>query len=383
MPDPRPRRDILLTALALLAGPGSVLASVLPDERADILYHRYEGGGVLIDGPSLLVRKQVGNSLSVVGNYYLDMVSSASIDVVTTASPYTEERTQWSVGMDYLRGNTTMSANYVSSVESDFDATTYSLSVSQDMFGDLTTLTLSYAYGDDIVGRADDPEFWRDNRRQHYGIGLTQILTKNLITSLNIETITDEGFLNNPYRSVRYADASSPIGYSYEPELYPNTRTSNAVGFRARYFLPYRAALEGEYRYFTDTWEIESHTMAVTYVHPVGPWTFSAKYRYHDQVGAAFFRDLFSRSQATNFRGRDKELSDLTSSTVQLKLSYDFIRDADGWGFLKKGRVTVALGMLGVDYHEFRDLTTGAPVGEEPLYTLDADIIQVFFSFWY
>lgn len=380
---PRLRRRILFAALALMAGPGSVLATVLPDERSDVLYHSYEGGGVLIDGPSLLVRKQLGNSVSVVSNYYLDMVSSASIDVITTASPYTEERTQWSLGMDYLRGNTMMSANYVSSVESDFDATTYSLAVSQDMFGDLTTLTLSYAYGDDIVGRSDDPEFKRENTRQHYGIGLTQILTKNLITSLNVETITDEGFLNNPYRSVRYADPTSAIGYSFEPELYPNTRTSNAVGLRARYFLPYRAALEGEYRYFTDTWEIESHTMAVTYVHPVGPWTFTAKYRYYDQVGAAFFQDLFSRSQATNFRARDKELSDLTSSTIQLQLSYDFVRDADGWGFLKKGRVTASLGMLGIDYHEFRNLTIGAPAGEEPLYSLDADIIQVFFSFWY
>jgi hypothetical protein len=35
--------------------------------------------------------------------------------------------------MDYLRGNTTMSAGFTSSVESDFDATTYAFSVSQDM----------------------------------------------------------------------------------------------------------------------------------------------------------------------------------------------------------------------------------------------------------
>ena len=48
------------------------------------------------------------------------MVSSASIDVVTTASPYTEERKQWSLGADYLRGNTTMRVNYTSSEESDF-----------------------------------------------------------------------------------------------------------------------------------------------------------------------------------------------------------------------------------------------------------------------
>ena len=64
---------------------------------------------------------QFGPSFSAVANYYVDFVSSASIDVVTTASPYTEERTQWSVGMDYLRGNTMMSLNYVEfSVESDF-----------------------------------------------------------------------------------------------------------------------------------------------------------------------------------------------------------------------------------------------------------------------
>ncbi len=118
-------------------------AGVLPDDRADVLYHLYDGGGVEIDGPYVLVRKKAGKSLSFVGNYYVDMISSASIDVVTTASPYTEERTQWSLGMDYLRGNTTMRVNYTESVESDYDAKSYALSVSQEMFGDLTTLTLS------------------------------------------------------------------------------------------------------------------------------------------------------------------------------------------------------------------------------------------------
>ncbi|MDX2411447.1 MAG: DUF3570 domain-containing protein, partial [Woeseiaceae bacterium] len=222
-------RTIVVTILALLAGVGTVQAGVLPEDRADVLYHLYDGGGVEIDGPSVLVRKQVGKSTSFVGNYYVDMISSASIDVITSASPYTEERKQWSLGMDYLRGNTTMRVGYTSSVESDFDAKTYTFSVSQDMFGDMTTLTLSYALGDDLVGRSDDPAFERENDRQHYGVGLTQILTRNLIATLNFETITDEGFLNNPYRSVRYLDIGSALGYSYEPELYPNTRTSNAV----------------------------------------------------------------------------------------------------------------------------------------------------------
>lgn len=376
----RRQSALFLTALLLASGQAA-WAGVLPDDRTDVLYHLYEGGGVQIDGPSLLVRKKVGNSVSFVGNYYVDMVSSASIDVVTTASPYTEERTQWSLGMDYLRGNTTITTNYTSSIESDFDATTYSFSVSQDMFGDLTTLSLSYAYGDDVVGRSDDPGFERENRRQHYGVGLTQILTRNLITSLNFETITDEGFLNNPYRTVRYADASQPRGYAYEPELYPGTRTSNAIGIRARYFLPYRAAIQGEYRFYTDTWDIESHTASLTYIHPWRDWTFEVKYRFHDQTGAHFFRDIFSRSEATNFRGRDKELSPLNSSTVKLMASYEFLDN--GWNFIDRGSVTFSYDYLMIDYEEFRDLRFGGTVGEEPFFSMNSNVIQLFVSFWY
>ena len=376
------RRLLLVSVGTLFLVSGQATwAGVLPDDRTDILYHLYEGGGVQIDGPSVLVRKKAGKSVSFVSNYYVDMISSASIDVVTTASPYTEERTQWSLGMDYLRGNTTISTNYTSSVESDFDATTYSFSVSQDMFGDLTTLSLSYSYGDDIVGRSDDPTFAQENKRQQYAVGLTQILTRNLITSLNFETITDEGFLNNPYRSVRYADPTQPLGYAYEPELYPRTRTSNALGLRARYFLPWRAAVQAEYRGFTDTWDITSHTAAISYIHPWQDWTFEFKYRFHDQTGAHFYRDLFSRSQATNFRGRDKELSPLTSNTIKLQATYEFLDD--GWSFVDRGSVTFSYDFLAIEYEDFRDLTMGGPVGEEPLFVMDSNIMQLFFSFWY
>ncbi len=114
------RLNIVATLSLLLASAGSSFAGVLPDDRADILYHLYDGGGVTIDGPSLLVRKKVGKSVSLVANYYVDMISAASIDVVTTASPYTEEREQVSLGMDYLRGNTTMSVSVTNSEESDF-----------------------------------------------------------------------------------------------------------------------------------------------------------------------------------------------------------------------------------------------------------------------
>ena len=87
----------LVLALLNAAAP----AGVLPEDRADVLYHRYQGGGITIDGPSVLVRKKIGENFSVNANYYVDMISSASIDVKLSASKYKEERKQKSVGVDY------------------------------------------------------------------------------------------------------------------------------------------------------------------------------------------------------------------------------------------------------------------------------------------
>ena len=88
-------------ALGLLAGvlaSGSARAVELPEDRADVMYHYYDGAGTKASGPAVLVRKSLADKVSLSGSYYLDMVSNASIDVVTTASPYKENRheeTDW------------------------------------------------------------------------------------------------------------------------------------------------------------------------------------------------------------------------------------------------------------------------------------------------
>jgi hypothetical protein len=375
-------RGALVCAALLLCGLHPVSAGVLPEDRADVLFHSYDGGGVTIQGPSVLVRKQFAGKFSASANYYVDKVSSASIDVVTTASPYDEERTQYSVGLDYLHDRWLMNIGLTKSEENDYTAETFSFGVSQDIFGDLTTISLGYSLGDDIVGRRGDASFVETVERQQYRLGLSQILTKNLLMGLSFETITDEGFLNNPYRSVRYLDGASALGYSYEPELYPRTRTSDAGAVRLRYYLPYRAAIHGEYRSYADTWDIKSDTFEFGYTHPLeSGWVIEAKLRFYSQDKADFFSDLFPRAQYQNFIARDKELGTFTSQTLRLGMTYDIMRG--GWKFVEKGTVSVFYDHIEFEYEDFRDLTqTGGLPGQEPLYSFGADVLQVFVSFW-
>ena len=231
-------------------------AKVLPEDRGDVLYHQYDGGGVTIDGPSVLVRKAYKDKLSFWGNYYADMISGASIDVQATASPYAETRTEFSAGVDYLRDKTLLGIGFTQSEEDDYEASTVRLSVSQDFFGDLSTLSFGYGFGDDVVKRNGDDVFVDTATHHSYQIEWSQIVTATIVANLGYESVVDEGFLNNPYRSVRYLDPTSGNGFSYQAELYPRTRTSDALALRVMSYLPWRAALRGEVRQYDDSWEL-------------------------------------------------------------------------------------------------------------------------------
>jgi hypothetical protein len=395
-----------LAGIALLGVVNPAHAGVLPDDRADVLYHSYDGGGITIDGPSVLVRKKFGETFAAAANYYVDMVSSASIDVQLSASPYEEERTQYSAAFDYLRGKATYSAGFINSEESDYTADTAYLAISQDLFGDLTTISMSFKRGwDDVFmnERLATGELQRNQAfgarcdkasgegcqldRRGYAVGLTQVLTRNMIMSASYEVLTDEGFLNNPYRNVRFRDPTVGLGWRQEPEIYPRTRTSNAASARVKYFLPWRGAAEGSYRFFTDTWGIQAHTAEVGYTHPVWHrWTFDAKLRYYRQEAADFYSDLFPREQFANFLARDKELSTFDSITVGVGASYQFTIPRLRW--VERSTVNARLDRLMISYEDFRDARLTDPAngifaGAEPLYELNANIGQLFISIWF
>lgn len=384
----------LMLAVAALTATSTAPAGVLPEDRADVLYHRYQGGGITIDGPSVLIRKKIGDSFSVSANYYEDMVSSASIDVQLSASKYEEKRKQKSLGIDYLHGKTTYSAGVIDSKESDYVADTTYFSLSQDMFGDLTTVTLSYKRGwNDVfrnVKQADgtkirDPSFAAGSDSRGYALGLSQILTRNLILGLNYEVITDEGYLNSPYRSVRYLDGTG--GFSLESEIYPRTHTSNAVSARLKYYLPYRAALDGSYRFYTDTWGVVGHTLDFTYTQPAFKrWVFDGHLRYYKQDAADFYSDLFPRRQFQNFEARDKELATYDAITIGAQAAYEFTIPRVRW--VQKSAVTGRFEHMMIRYDDFRDATrtdpaNGVLAGSEPLYKLNANVLQLFVSIWF
>lgn len=373
----------LALSVALLSGlttPSWTQAAVLPEERVDITYHSYDGGGIDVTGPAVLVRKNFAGKVSTWARYYEDVVSGASIDVETSASPWEEKRKEYSLGASYLYDKTITDISYTNSDSGDYISDRLAISASHDFFGDLTTVALSFAVSDDQVFEAGDDSFEDEVRSQSYSLSLSQILTKNLIVGFTAQTITSEGFLNSPYRTVRFL-SSDGVTEASQNERYPRIRNSDALAVRANYYLPYRASLRGEYRIFSDSWGIEASNARIDYIHPFSHFTLHLNVRAYEQTAADFYFDLFPFEDALNYLARDKELSTFTSNSFGLAIETEI---PERWApFGKKTTVSLLWDKIFYDYDDFRDARVDLPAGEEPFYSFDADAIRFSMSIFY
>ena len=369
----------------MLGGSALVLATVLPEERVDLLYHRYDGGGLKVDGTSVLVRKNFADKVSVSANHFIDNVSSASIDVVTQASAFEDKRTEKSFNVDYLYDRTLMSAGYIQSDESDYLSKTSHFDVSQDFFGDLTTFSMGYTRGNNTIKRNRDATFEEESLHQEYRVGLTQIITRDLIASITQETMVDDGYLSNPYRSFRYASAADVAQgrYFWQLERFPEARTSHTTGLHARYHLPnYRAAIYGNYRYYTDGWDLKSNTFELGYNHtlPSG-WLFDVHARHYKQSAVNFYSDLFTRANEFTYMTRDKQLSDMQSVTFGAGVTYEMLFNDK---FVDKLTFNLLWDHIKFDFNNFHDASVkNVTPGTEPEYSYDADVLRMLLTVWY
>ena len=347
---------------------GGVLATAnaeavdLPGDRADAMYHSFIGGGVVANGPAILVRKSLEDVVSLSAFNYVDMVSNASIDVVTTASPYKETRVETGVGLDYVYRDALISLTASTSREPDYIADSASIDVAQDFFGGMTTVSLGYSKGWDTVEKHNDPSFSQPANHWQYRLGATQILTPRWLVSLNTEAIADEGYLQSPYRVARVFGAAVP-------EVDPSTRTSRAATLRVTGSVGAQGAVHAQYRYFWDTWDIRAGTEEVGYSQYVAKrWLLDGFVRHYSQSHAIFYSDDFATEET--YMSRNRQLSTFNDLGLGAKGSYSIVREPGRYEI----KFTAAYEWMRFHYDDFTDIRTGK------LYSFDANVVELFLT---
>ncbi len=347
-----------------------------PKDVAASAYNFFEGGGITVQGPALIVRKALRGKTAIEAGSRIDMVSSASIDVVTQASPFSEERKENHIGLSHIFNNTLVSSTYTLSDEPDYSSNNIAFALTHDLLDGNLTVHLRYARSEDKVGKNSDPAFGeKDFGRSTYALSLTRLLTARWLVQVNYELTADQGFLNNPYRSVLIAESNA-----LAPENYPGVRTGQAWLIRTGYALPgggtgqLWGSLQLEYGYYRDTFGIQSHKGKIHYQHAFSrSWRFGAFYRYYSQTAATFYGNRVAANQI--FKARDKELSTFTDHAVGGSIRFE--PNKKSWGWIQNPYFKAGYSLIFFDYADFEDPRN------DSLYSWEANVFQASFGFNY
>lgn len=135
----------------------------------------------------------------------VDIVTNASTDIVTTASRrYDEVRGAWSVNGGYKIGPVTPSVTANFSVEPDYVGRTVGASVTGDFANKQLSPYIGYAFGFDIIGRADTDYdvFSRDIYKHFISVGTSIVFSSSTIGVIAGTIQIEDGDQSKPYRHV-------------------------------------------------------------------------------------------------------------------------------------------------------------------------------------
>ena len=285
--------------------------------RARTNYYVDNDGNTVVT-PLVTLEGALSERLSVAAHALVDVMTCASVDVVSSATPkgyFEETRQEAGATVTFVRHLLQLSAGAVASSENDYGSLTASFGAAHEFAARNFTAALGYAFTDSTVGRADDWRFAADLDSHAVTLTLTQVLSPRWIAQLALFGGALSGFLSSPYRMVRLADGA------HSEESTPSLRLRSAVVLQVRGALSNRSFVAGSYRYYHDNWGIDGHTAEVSWTFVPRSWVeLRLRNRFYIQDGAGFYRQVYHRP--LRYMTADRELSAFHGDLIGAKLAF-------------------------------------------------------------
>jgi hypothetical protein len=133
--------------------------------------------------------------------------------------------------------------------------------------------------------------------------GVSQILSRTAVVKVGLSYTYSEGFLSDPYKL-----------RDQRPE--EHHRYTLATGLR-QHFIRLGGSLNADYRYYSDDWGSQSHTVSLGWVQPFDRHTVNPYLRYYSQGQADFFSPIADFT--SDYYSDDYRLSSFGALTAGLR----------------------------------------------------------------
>lgn len=213
-------------------------------------------------------------------------LSEGDVRVAMSGASISEERQDTTIGGAWYGDSGVMKLGVGRSRENDYDAGYVSLGYDLTFNGNNSTLGFGVSRSDDELTPTDAEVFNRirhaEKESRSAFLGYTQVVTKNLLVQTGVGVNRMEGYLSDPYKA---GSRDNPL------DRRPAERTQRTWTMGMRYFIePVETAFKADYRYFTDDWGIDSHTLQFGLGRQFGEhWLLEAGLRLYMQDEADFY----------------------------------------------------------------------------------------------
>lgn len=281
------------------------------------------------------------------GSYLVDIVSAASVDIVSAASPrWFEVRHAGALSGGYKPGAAAVSASLATSIEPDFTSFAAGATGSHDFARKNLVLSLGYVYEHAVAGRTGTPFSVYALRADRHQLAARAEIVVGPATLLSpaLDVHFESGRQEKPYRWLPLFDAavasSVPVGASIDEvnqlrlpgrvaEHLPDTRQRYAASARLAHRFA-RSTLTLWDRAYLDSWGLLATTTDVKWVFELSRrWSVWPHLRFHDQSAATFWRRAYvgrigaGSVVVPEHRSGDRELSPFWTATAGPGLRFD------------------------------------------------------------
>lgn len=217
-------------------------------------------------------------------------------------------------------------------------------------------------------------------------IGLSQVMSRNFVAQLNYSYSNTSGYQTDPYKIISLVDGvtgdtigrTPPPGaqgpsHEFRYESRPDQRTKHSLFAQGKYYLDGKV-LDASYRYMTDDWKIDSHTVDLRYRWPMDGGNYLEPHvRFYTQTGAEFYRlSLVDGLPPPQYASADYRLGNFDAVTAGLKY---------GWKTRNDNDMSVRLEFYRQSGTVPSDQVIGNQAGRDNYADVDAIILQFSYRF--
>lgn len=249
------------------------------------------------------------DSMSGASPWYTITQPDGSAAVVMSGATIHEERHDFRGALRRYLDNGSIGVNLGYSDETDYQALSGGLDLERHFNDNLTTVAGGFSFSSDDLSPTDAVRYRRilegGKQSRSLYLSVTQILDANTLIQSGLSYTHLSGTLSDPYKKF---------------DIRPDTRSQWAWTTAWRQFIPAaNAALHADYRYYHDTYGVDSHTLDLAWYQNLGKrWQLVPGLRYYSQ-GAADFFTAASQFAVTTATASDYRLSSYGALSASLK----------------------------------------------------------------